>query len=83
MNDFTAALFNAVTEHDQKQAKKPGYNIWALGHYARGLQLVEKHVDNGADLRDAITNCFVGQLCDKLLKAVKLPKLTQTERGGA
>lgn len=72
-------LFNAVTEFDRRESRKKHYNRFALAHYARGLQRIKAHVDNGASLRDAIRAEFVGKLCDKLLLAVGLPMMTQEE----
>lgn len=76
---YKIALFNAVTEYDRKQSTKRGYNPHALGHYAAALQNVDRYVDAGHDLRSAIITCFLGRLCDKLLKAVDLPLMTNDE----
>lgn len=72
-------LFNAVTAYDIKASGKRGYNPYALGHYAAALSKVQQYVDNGHSLRDAIITCFLGRLCDTLLRAVKLPVMTQDE----
>ena len=78
-SDDRVRLFNAMTEYDRKQSGRKGYNPHALGHYARGLQKVSQRVSIGQPLRDAIITEFVGRLCDTLLRAVGLPKMTDDE----
>jgi len=74
-------LFNAVTAYDkaQKKKKRPGYNGYALGLYAKGLKNIVRHCDAGHPLRDAIITEFNGRLADRLLKAVGLEPLTNIE----
>jgi len=72
-------LFNAVTAYDKAQKKRPGYNPYALGHYAKGLTNIGRHVEAGHSLRDAIITEFNGRLADRLLKAVGLELMTKEE----
>lgn len=73
------ALLNALTEYDCQQSTKKGYNPYALGQYLQALQNVGRYLEAGFPLRDAIVTCFLGRLCDKLLKAASLPLLTRDE----
>ncbi len=72
-------LLSALTEYDRKQSKKAGYNRYALGHYLKALQNTEKYVSLGYPLRNALTNCFQGRLCDTLLRAASLPIMSKEE----
>ena len=72
-------LVNAVTEYDRQQSKRSHYNFYAICHYLGAVEKVAKHVDNGAELRTAILNCFLGRLCDRVLKSVGLDKMTIEE----
>ena len=77
-------LLSAVSEYDRKQAKKLGYNNYALGIYFERVDAVCADVDSGADPRAAITAGFSGRLADACLKAVGLDKTTTAEnRSGA
>lgn len=76
-------LFNAISKHDRMASSRPGYNPYALAHYARGLTGVKKRVARGDDLRTAIMNEFTDRLADKLLKAVGLEPMTREEHYGA
>lgn len=78
MNDHQK-LFSAVADYDRKQSTKKGYNPYALAHYAKALQNVDRYVALGHPLRDAIVNCFRERLCDTLLKAVGLPLMSKEE----
>ena len=72
-------LLNTVTDYDRQQSKRSHYNFYAIGHYLGAVQRVVQHVDNGADLRTAVLNCFLGRLCDRVLKSVGLEKMTIEE----
>lgn len=74
-----AKLFMTLTEHDRKEARKPGHNPYALAHYAKGLTDIGRHCASGHPLRSAIITEFTGRLADKLLKAVGLDKMTDRE----
>jgi hypothetical protein len=76
---YKATLLNTVTEYDRRQAKGKRYNPYALGHYAEALGRVDRYVSMGHDLRSAIVTCFIGPLCDKLLKSAGLPVMTVQE----
>ena len=65
-----AKLLHTLTEHDRKVSTKPGYNHYALGHYAKALQNVDELVSKGKNVGDAIRECFLGRLQTKLLKAL-------------
>jgi hypothetical protein len=73
------SIINAVTEYDRKQSTKKGYNIYALAHYCLASQRADRYIRQGVDPRDAILNCFLGRLCDHVLKACKLQTMTTTE----
>jgi hypothetical protein len=72
-------LLSSLTEYDRKQSTKPGYNRYALAHYCGALDRVKRYCDAGHPLRDAIATCFLGSLCNRLLKVVKLEPLTKDE----
>ena len=74
-----ATLLNTLTEYDRKQSKKQGYSIYALTHYCKALNNVQRYVTAGHDLRDAIITCFLGKLADKFLKSVNLQLMTDNE----
>lgn len=75
-----ARLFNCMTEYDRAQARrKLGYNRHALGHYARALGDVQRHCEAGHPLRAAIISCFLGPLCDRMLRSVGLEEMTDAE----
>lgn len=64
-------LFNALTEYDRKQSTKRGYNPYALGHYAKALQSVEKDMEHGApSIRIALLVNFNARLLSAMLRAV-------------
>lgn len=64
-------MFNAVTEWDKKQSTKKGYNVFALGHYARALTNIDELMeDEKLSLREAIIRSFCGRLRDVVLKSV-------------
>lgn len=64
-----AKLLNAVTEFDRKESKKKSYNRYALGMYCQAIQNCESDMADGCTLRQAITNNFLGRLCDRCLVA--------------
>lgn len=72
-------ILTALTKYDQRQSTKKSYNPYALAHYCAGIERIKKHCDNGADLRLAILNCFIGKLCDLVLKSVSLDLMTIEE----
>lgn len=74
-----AQMLNAVCKYDESQAKLKSYNRYAFGQYMAALNRIAKYVNAGHDLRDAIIACFLGRLCDKILKAVDLPVMTKDE----
>lgn len=74
-----AKLLNTLTEYDAKESTKKGYNRYALALYCGALIKTIRYADNGCGLRDAIVTCFCGRLCDKLLSAVDLEKMTADE----
>ena len=78
-DNWQVKLFNAVTEYDRRQSRSKSYNQHALAHYARSLGYVRRYVLQGHPLRDAILNCFLDRLADRLLKSVGLPLMTQHE----
>jgi hypothetical protein len=75
-------ILNAVTTYDRKQSTKKYYNHYALALYCAAVGKVFRHVENGAELRTALLNCFVGQLANVVLKSVKLDKMTEDEKLG-
>jgi hypothetical protein len=74
-----ATILSAVTDWDRKQSTKPGYNMYALSHYCKALQRVALYAEKGYDLRSAVITCFKDRLCDHILKALKLDKMTIEE----
>jgi len=74
-----ATILSAFTDWDRKQSTKPGSNMYALGHYCKALQRVALYAEKGHNLRDAVITCFLGRLCDHILKALKLEKMTKDE----
>lgn len=77
--DIHAKLLCAATEYDRAQSKRKGYNPYALGHYARGLNRIRQRADIGQPLRESILSEFSGRLCDRLLRAVGLDLMTDSE----
>lgn len=41
---FRMFLFGAVTQYDERASKRPGYNRYALGHYAKAMGDIDKDV---------------------------------------
>lgn len=74
-----ARIVSAFTQFDRKASKRKGYNPYALAHYCKAGQNVERHVANGVPLRTAIIGCFCGRLCDAILKALDLELMTNEE----
>jgi hypothetical protein len=72
-------LAMAVTEYDQRQSGKPGYNIYALPQYLGAVQRADDEMSEGASLRDALLTCFTGRLLAACLKAVGEPRATEDE----
>jgi hypothetical protein len=72
-------ILTAVTKYDIQQSKKPGYNIYALGHYCKAVSNTMEHIEAGYPVRLSILNCFCGRLLDRVLKAAGEPKHTQEE----
>jgi hypothetical protein len=75
-------LVDAVTAYDRKQESKRGYNRYALAQYLARVQEVSADIAKGADIRAAITAGFTGRLLDACLKAVGLPKSSDSEQRG-
>lgn len=75
-------LVSIVTEYDMKQASKRYHNPYALGHYLNAVRKIDTYVSQGHDLRLAIINCFVGRLCDLVLKKMGLNTLSKDEDMG-
>ena len=72
-------LIHAVTEYDRRQSTRKGYNRCALGQYFLRIDEVEADIAAGSTPRQAIIAGFLGQLADKLLKAIGEPKRTEEE----
>lgn len=60
-------LLAVLTDFDKRQARKPGYNRYALGHYCAALQRVADDVRAGMDVRASLANQFCGRLADLLI----------------
>jgi len=73
-------LLHALTEYDRKQARKPHYNLYALGHMVKRLHEVEADMERGADTREAILRGFCGPALTACLRALKLTPATLAER---
>lgn len=82
MESKLASLLSAITAYDRAQSKRQSYNHYALGHYAKALGNIRQRLALGQELRDAIITEFVGRLCDRLLRAVDLPVMTDQEARG-
>lgn len=63
-------LVSAVTQYDAKQSKRAGFNRYALPQYLARIDEVDADIQQGANVRDAITAAFTGRLMDVCLKAV-------------
>jgi hypothetical protein len=74
-----ATILDAVTTWDRRQSTRPGYNIYALALYCKAIKRVALYAEKGHDLRDAVITCFLDRLCDHILKALKLEKMTKDE----
>lgn len=72
-------LLHCLTSYDRKQSTKLGHNPYALAHYCRALSRTQRYCEAGHTLRDAIATCFLGSLCNRLLKAVNLEPLSKAE----
>jgi len=59
-------VLNAVTEYDQKQAGKPGYNPFALAQYIAKLEDFQALLESGVTIKRAIMKCFIGRLMTKV-----------------
>ena len=63
-------LTHAVTEHDRRQQKRKGYNMYALAHYLGACQSAITEIEAGTPIRTAVVGHFCGRLLDVVLKAV-------------
>jgi len=66
-------LIHALTDFDQRQSSKRGYNPHALAIYFERLELIEARVAAGCDLRRAILEGFSDRVQDACLRALDLP----------
>lgn len=65
-------LIAAATEYARKQAKKKGYNPYALGIYLNRIEEIISDIENGAGVQDALGAGFSGTLLNHLAKAVQV-----------
>lgn len=71
MNEqLRAKLLNTLVEHDMKMSTRKFYNPYALGQYVAALQTATAKVNDGASVRDALSECFNDRLLAKLLRVV-------------
>ncbi len=75
-------LVSAVLAYDNKQSKRSGFNRFALPQYLARIDEVCDDIQQGANIREAITAAFTGRLLDVCLKAVGLSKSTDQEARG-
>lgn len=61
-------LMCTLREYDTKQAEKPGYNIYAIAHYIRAANCIDKMVSKGVPLEDAIQANFLDRLQSFVLR---------------
>ena len=78
-NQIHAALTHALTLYDQKEAKKKGYNRYALGIYFQRLEEIMADIERGADPRQAIVAGFDGRLADACCRAIGATITTKKE----
>ncbi len=75
-------LLDVLIKHDTQQMKGKHYNIYAMGHYVKGLQRVTKCVEHKLTIRHSLLLSFNDRLLDKLLKAAdEKPYVRFEERG--
>jgi len=80
------ALVSALTAYDAREERKAlkrrggMHNHYALAHYLSALAWFEEKVAKGADVREAIVDCFCGRLLDHVLRAIHEPIATAEER---
>ena len=67
--DLKNTLISAVTQHDIRQSKRPGYNIYALPQYLDALSDVFTDIDNGGSLEASLRKNFNDRLLSCVLKA--------------
>jgi hypothetical protein len=72
-------LISALTAYDAKQAKKKGYNQWALPQYFERADQIWMDICAGADVRSAIIAGFNGPLVDYCLRSLGLAVTTPEE----
>lgn len=82
MMDTHTKLINALTEWDRRNAKRKGYNPYALPQYFQAVAAAEEDISTGVSLRQALVNHFCGRGLDVCLKAVGLPASTRQEQMG-
>lgn len=64
-------LFCAIGSWDKRQAKKPGYNPYAMGHYCGALRRSTDMVESGqCGYTQALERNFCGPLLKFLLKEI-------------
>ena len=74
-----ARLVMAVTEYDRKQAKRKGYNRYALPQYLAAIRDAEQQRKRNEPIREALVYHFSGRLLDALLASIGEPKATLQE----
>lgn len=61
-----ARLLTTIRKHDEAEAKKPGFNRYALPQYLGALQWVDSLVQGGVPVDEALDRAFTGRLGAKL-----------------
>jgi hypothetical protein len=79
MKTLHATLCSAALAYDDKQAKKPGHNRFALPQYLAMIDDVCADVERGADVRAAIVAGFSGRLAQAMLKAAGQSSYTEAD----
>ena len=83
IEQLQARLVSAALRYDEKQAKKKGYNIYAMAQYLLRIDEVIEDIRGGGEIRAAIVAGFNGPLATALLKAVGESGWTrQDDKGG-
>jgi hypothetical protein len=83
-----AKLIAAACVYDARQAKRPGYNRYALPQYVARIHEVCDALPADAlpadpSVRKGLLHGFSGRLADAMLKAVGQPKATNDEARAA
>ncbi|MGW6624225.1 hypothetical protein ACWF99_23675 [Nocardia sp. NPDC055002] len=65
------AMIHAVIEYDNREAKKPAHNIYALPQYLKGVDVAATEFENGSNLEDSVNSAFHGRLAAFIIRSCR------------